>query len=193
MLGPVSQQELLGQVIEALEEARIDYMITGSFASSLQGVPRLTHDIDLVVSIQESSAHRLANAFPPPDYYLDEESIVEAVTSHGMFNLLSVAEGDKVDFWVLTEEPFDRSRFDRKQVEDFMGTPINVSSPEDTILAKLRWARLSGGSEKQFGDALGVYEVQRGSLDTAYIEQWLDELGLRDLWERLVCEARGLA
>ena len=28
-----------------------------------------------------------------------------------MFNLLALTEGDKVDFWILTEEPFDRSRF----------------------------------------------------------------------------------
>jgi len=40
-----------------------------------------------------------------------------------------------------------------------MDTEIWVSSPEDTILAKLRWANLSGGSEKQFIDALRVYEV----------------------------------
>jgi hypothetical protein len=42
---------------------------------------------------------------------------------------------------------------------------IWVSSPEDTILAKLRWADISGGSEKQFTDALRVFEVQQGNVD----------------------------
>ena len=75
------------------------------------------------------------------------------------FNLLDIVAGDKVDFWLLTDDPFDQSRFDR-YVETFEGQPLHVSRPEDTILMKLRWANMSGGSEKQFGDALSVYELQ---------------------------------
>ena len=87
-----------------------------------------------------------------------------------MFNLLDTTEGDKVDFWILTNEPFDQSRFSRKQSEKIFGLPMNISSPEDTIVMKLHWANLSGGSEKQFTDALRVYEVQYGNLDLNYIE-----------------------
>ena len=61
-----------------------------------------------------------------------------------------------------------------------------------TILAKLRWAKLSGGSEKQYTDALRVYELQHALLDLEYLEQWVGELGLRDLWTRLQDEARPL-
>ena len=43
--------------------------------------------------------------------------------------------GDKVDFWILTDEPFDRSRFARKYEEDMLGFGFMVSRPEDTILA----------------------------------------------------------
>jgi hypothetical protein len=55
---------------------------------------------------------------------------------------------------------------------------------------KLRWAKLSGGSEKQFGDARGVYELQQNSLDLRYLEQWAKTLGVTTLWERLKDEAR---
>lgn len=51
----MSQQELLKRVLQALEDVRIEYMVTGSVASSLQGEPRSTHDIDLVVAIQGSA------------------------------------------------------------------------------------------------------------------------------------------
>jgi hypothetical protein len=64
-----------------------------------------------------------------------------------------------------------------------------VSTPEDTILQKLRWTQLSGGSEKQFTDALRVFEVQRGRLDTGYINQWVQSLGVAELWRRVVAEA----
>jgi hypothetical protein len=45
----MSQQELLKQIVPVLTAAGIDYIVTGSIASSMQGEPRLTHDIDLVI------------------------------------------------------------------------------------------------------------------------------------------------
>jgi len=59
-------------------------------------------------------------------------------------------------------------------------------------LAKLRWAKLSGGSEKQFTDALLVYEVQYGKLDIDYMEQWVKKLNLESLWKRLVNKAEAI-
>jgi len=176
------QQELLKKVIKALEDAKLEYMVTGSVASSLQGEPRSTHDIDLVISVQKSAVKKLVKAFPPPDFHLDEDT-------KGMFNLINIREGDKVDFWILTNEPFDKSRFSRKYEEEVMGIKMQVSSPEDTILMKLKWAKLSGGSEKQFTDALRVYEVQSEKLDREYLESWARELNIESLWRRLLAEA----
>jgi hypothetical protein len=68
------------------------------------------------------------------------------------------------------------------------GIVLKVSTPEDTILAKLRWAREYGGSEKQFTDALRVYEIQGPLLDMAYLEDWSRQLNVSDLWERLKSE-----
>jgi hypothetical protein len=185
----MSQQELLKRVVAALDAASVDYMITGSVASSLQGEPRSTHDIDLVVTISPSAAKHLLCAFPPPDYYLDEAAILQAIRQRGMFNLLDLREGTKVDFWLLKDEPFDRSRFSRKCVEEVAGARLKVSRPEDTILMKLKWAREAGGSEKQFTDALRVYEVQSGQLDLGYIERWACELGVEESWQKLKREA----
>jgi len=106
-----------------------------------------------------------------------------------MFNLIDINEGDKVDFWILTEEPFDKSRFARKYIEGIIGVNMKVSAPEDTILAKLRWAKLSGGSEKQYTDALRVYEVQYANIDFSYLNSWVKELQIEDLWRRLQEEA----
>jgi hypothetical protein len=185
----MSQPKLLKKVVATLEAANTPYMLTGSYASSLQGEPRLTHDIDLVVAISSVGAQALIRAFPAPDYYLDEKSVNDAIASKGQFNLLDVTGGDKVDFWLLTDEPFDQSRFARRYVEEFEGQQLHVSRPEDTILMKLHWAQLSGGSEKQFGDARSVYELQSSSLDFDYIQWWAIALRITDLWERLRREA----
>ncbi len=42
------QPQLVIQIINILSKNNIEYMLTGSFVSSLQGEPRLTHDIDLI-------------------------------------------------------------------------------------------------------------------------------------------------
>jgi hypothetical protein len=66
---------------------------------------------------------------------------------------------------------------------------IAVSSPEDTILMKLRWSKMSGGSEKQFIDAIRVYEVQHKKLDHEYLREWALKLGIEKEMEKLKAEA----
>lgn len=185
-LNPV---ELLRHVVEVLDGAGIEYMVTGSVASSLQGEPRATHDLDVVAAVQPRDVSALLRAFPPPVFYLDEGAIREAMQVGGMFNAINVAQGDKIDFWLLTDDPFDRSRFSRRIQENVFGVALNVSSPEDTILAKLRWSRLSGGSARAYTDALRVYEVQAHLLDRAYLGDWASRLGVADLWQRVQEEA----
>lgn len=73
-----------------------------------------------------------------------------------------------------------------------MGFSIQVSSPEDTILAKLKWAQLPGGSEKQFADALRVYEVQHGKLDLDYLVDWAETLNVGSVLKRLQDTAQAL-
>jgi hypothetical protein len=183
------QQDLLKHVVHALDRAAIDYMITGSVASSLQGEPRSTHDLDVVIAIEQREVPRLLASFPRADFYYDEGAVREAVRTGGMFNLIQVAEGDKVDLWLLTADPFDQSRFARKYEEEVFGIRLKVSRAEDTILQKLRWSRASGGSERPYLDALRVYEVQAGHLDLGYIEKWVRALGVDDLWKRIREEA----
>ncbi len=90
---------------------------------------------------------------------------------------------------MLTDSPFDQSRFARRQRIDIGGQFVDVSSPEDTILMKLLWCKQSGGSEKQFNDVLRVYELQADLLDQDYLQKWLAELGVDDLWQRVLDEA----
>ena len=67
-----------------------------------------------------------------------------------------------------------------------MGHDTFVATPEDVILTKLEWCKLSGGSDKQFNDALGVYEVQVDNLDMEYIYKWSEYLGIRYLLDKLI-------
>jgi hypothetical protein len=57
---------------------------------------------------------------------------------------------------------------------------------------KLKWSRLSGGSKKQYVDALRVYEVQGEQLDHEYLERWAAALGVSDLLEQIIGEAESV-
>lgn len=185
----MSQQELLVDVATTLRKLEVLFMLTGSHASSLQGEARATHDIDFVVQLTGEAAQRLVQAFAAERYYLSEAAVHDAIRSQRMFNLLETTTGEKVDFWILTDQPFDQSRFARRQSFDLGGVTIDVSSPEDTILMKLAWCRESGGSEKQFQDVLHIYELQHDRLDTDYLEHWAGELQVEELWRRVLDEA----
>ena len=172
-------------MVKTLDGAGIEYMVTGSMASSAQGEPRFSHDIDLVVALKKEHVADLLRSFPAPEYYLSEPAAIVAIEKRQMFNLIDVTGGEKVDFWLLTDDAFDQARFARRQLAELDGIRFYISSPEDTILAKLRWAKMCGGSEKQMHDALRVYELQRPVLDIAYISAWVVRLDLRELWKEL--------
>jgi hypothetical protein len=175
----MSQQDLLRDIVAALDRAAIPYLLTGSLASSLQGEPRATHDIDLVIDVAPDDVPLLVEALTSLTLFVDELAVADAVLRRGMFNVIDAPTGDKADFWLVTDEPFDRERFARRTVIAALDAQISVSTPEDTILQKLRWSRLAGGSEKQLADAAGVYDVQSGALDEEYLDTWAERLGVR--------------
>lgn len=185
----MSQSELLSHTVRGLEAAGIHYMLTGSIVSSAQGEPRATHDIDVVVHLRKPDIPALIQLFPEPRYYLSMDAIIEAIDHASQFNVLDIETGDKVDFWMLTESPFDQERFERRSRQLFLGREMFASTPEDTILQKLSWAKASGGSERQFGDAKAILEVQHPTLDFSYLDRWADRLDVRDQWARLRREA----
>lgn len=186
------QQELLAVVLDVLHLEQIEYMITGSLVSSIQGEPRTTHDIDILINIKPSNVVALLAAFSSDRFYIDGDAIREAMKHEGMFNLIDTLSGDKVDFWILTSTLFDLSRFSRRIRITILGMSMYISTPEDTILMKLNWSKLSGGSRKQTDDALRVYELQYQFLNMEYINDWVKKLDLYQQWNDLISGAEPL-
>jgi hypothetical protein len=185
----MSQLELLEKTVKSLEKANIPYMLTGSLVSSFQGNPRSTHDIDIVVSIKMGDIPDIMETFDPERFYINRESVKEAITISSQFNILDIEEGNKIDFWILTNSDFDKSRFSRRQKDKFFNFEVYISTPEDTIIQKLVWSKLSGGSEKQYKDALSVYELQYGKLDIEYMNNWSKELDIENLYKKMLSDA----
>ncbi len=94
----MSEQALLTRIVGALGRAGVPYMLTGSVVSSAQGVPRASHDVDLVISVTTADAAGLVGALAAPDHYLDERAVTEAVRLASTFDLIDPVTGDKADF-----------------------------------------------------------------------------------------------
>lgn len=115
----MSQQELLIAVVRCLDTAKVDYMMTGSLASSLFGEPRATHDFDVVVAFREDRLAELHALLAQLDGYVDPESMRRAIKNGTMFNFIDHATGLKVDFWILGREPYEESCFARRRAPRF--------------------------------------------------------------------------
>ncbi len=85
--------EILRELIVALDQARVPYMVVGSFASNLYGTARGTQDIDIVISATPDQIRHLLDLLPKAKYYFDMDSALEACRCRDMFNILDMADG----------------------------------------------------------------------------------------------------
>jgi len=167
----VEQLEVIKWLVAKLEKNNIAYFITGSIASAYHGIPRFTHDIDLVVSIKKEDADNMVSLFMD-EGYISKEGIIHAFSGTGMFNFIHDKTGWKVDFWINRGDAFAASCFRRaRKVEIYEGFSAVVATPEDVLLHKVYWNKLTP-SERQMGDARGIVAVQGKNLDTSYISAW---------------------
>ena len=167
------------RVLLVLRELQIGYMIVGSYAASVYGFTRRTHDLDVVVDLTPEYVPRLADALGE-EFYFDQQSALEAIKRRDMVNAIHLDSGVKIDFWILHDDEYSQVQFSRRQCLDFEGIQACVASPEDTILSKLLWYRITP-SDRQLDDVRGILEVRKGRLDWDYLRNWADKLGVVDL------------
>ena len=85
-------------------------------------------------------------------------------------------------------EQLARSR--RVALRSEPGSEVELASPEDVVIHKLRWYEMGGRvSDRQWRDVLGVLKVQRANLDLAYLERAAATLDLSELLARARSEA----
>ncbi|MBM3246404.1 MAG: nucleotidyltransferase family protein [Candidatus Omnitrophica bacterium] len=181
------QEDALKPVIKLLNTLKIPYMLVGGIAVNYYSVPRLTHDADLVIRIQPKYIDDLCKSLEG-NYYTDSEMIKEALVSSGQFNFIHLDTGFKIDFWILQKDAYSQLQFSRRIHGKIFGQDAFMISPEDLILLKISWFKESD-IQKHFLDAVGIYRMQRETLDVDYLHNHAQEMKLIDSLQKLEKEA----
>jgi hypothetical protein len=185
-------EDLFTLFTSRLASAGIDAVVTGSVAAMLYGEPRLTHDIDLVVLLDDDSIDALIHAFPEEEFYCAPEEVirVEARRSvRGHFNIIHHATGFKADVYLAGRDPLNRWALQDRKTLPLGEATIQVASPEYVIVRKLEFFR-EGGSAKHIEDIRGIVRQQGDKLDRQLIEKKVAEHGLVDEWRQVGASAQ---
>lgn len=130
-------EELLG----LLEMVRADFAVIGSAACSVYGGAHGSTDVDLLVLMSEAQLERLA-MMAGTEFYFNLDAAKAAWRCSKPFDVLSMMDVTKFVFFPANSDAFGMAQLVRKRFEhvDFLAdTLVPVASPEDVMLAKLRW------------------------------------------------------
>jgi len=188
-------------VLQALEEIGARYMVVGAYGASAYGLSRSTHDVDIIVDLDDASCELLAAHFPPPRYYGDPDQMRDSIRLGIMFNIIDTSLGVKADLVPLSREPDYQRAFEQRVrtiVVDPEGNQFEIwcARPEDIIIGKLM-AWQEGRSAKHPADIYIVLNFMlaglgQTELDTDYIAKRAADIGNEALalWRKLLTRAQ---
>lgn len=184
-------------VLDALNAAGVDYLIGGAVALWAWGEPRTTADLDLVIDLSVESMAALSSELEqramlvPVDIMLD---LLIEDRADLPINAIHMTSGYKAEMFLFKPgDALRESGLRRRRLVD-LGPALGevyVDSPEDLILNKLRFYRISQQT-KHVRDIASIVLNQAEALDLAYIERWAQTLNLSDEWQAIQRRVAGL-
>ena len=181
------EPELFLLFVRPLNLLGIRYIIGGSVAAIFYGEPRLTHDVDFVVFLNDRDAQRLAEVFPTPDFFFPpiETVLAEARRErNGHFNIIHNATGFKADMYLGGRDELNAWGFRMRRPIRFEDETVILAPPEYVIVRKLEYYR-EGSSEKHLRDIRSILTISELQLDLSVLKEWVQRLGLETEWRRV--------
>ncbi len=102
------------RVVRVLDRLGVDYLVGGSLASSLHGVPRATQDVDLVAMLRAHHVDEFVAALSP-DFYVDADMIRDAIRRLSSFNIIDLTTMMKVDIFIGRGDAQQREEMARRE------------------------------------------------------------------------------
>ncbi len=169
-------QQAVVEVCAFLENEQIPYALIGGYATQFYGEPRMTHDIDIEIAVDERDAtqvfQKLATVFHPRI-----ADALEFALQHRVL-LLEASNGVPVDVILALPGYGEQIARRAKRITIAPNAPaVAVISPEDIIVHKLVAHR-----PVDLQDVQGILRRQGSALDLEYIHTCLAALN-EYVWE----------
>ncbi len=179
------------QIVDVFSGLDINYMVGGSLASSLHGIPRATQDVDIIADIKLKDITELVNILKN-DFYIDADMIKKAIYKSASFNIIHLKTMYKIDIFLLKQDESSKEEMERKQSYEISDEyNLYVSSAEDIIIHKLYWYELGNRiSERQWLDVIGVLQVQGKYLDYEYLKKKANLMNVTELLKKVIAETK---
>jgi hypothetical protein len=147
------------EILEALYKKRVEYLIAGGLAVNLYGVPRVTQDIDLIISTTKTNITNLLSVLKKLGYQprlpvnpkdlMDPEKVKDWVENR---NLKAFSFYHKKDYYkivdILLVHPLDFEKsFGNKTIKKLDQIEIYLVSLNDLIKMKKAGGRLQDQSD----------------------------------------------
>lgn len=152
-------RQVVREVVDTLETARIPYVLLGGIASTAQGRPRWTHDVDIMV--RPADAPRTLEALGSAGFATQTTNhrwLYKALKDGVLVDVVFRSDGNVV----LDDEMLARS-----QIAEFQGVRVPVLGAEDLIVIKALVHKEH--TPRHWFDALAL--IARSDLDWRYLER----------------------
>lgn len=156
------------EVMEALYKNKVEYLIVGGLAVNLYGVPRVTQDIDLIISTSKSNIVKInavlkSLGYVPrlpvnPENLADSDKVKDWIENKNLkaFSFYHKRDNYKVvDIVLVHPLDFEKS-FENKTVKKVKGIEIYLASIDDIIKTKE-----FGGRTQDFSDIEMLKKVRK--------------------------------
>ena len=177
------------RIASVFEKLNIRYLIGGSIASSLYGVPRATQDVDIVADIDLKVIPSLIDALQD-EFYIDSNMIKRAINFQSSFNIIYLATMFKADIFILKKDEYSQEEMINRttySILDNTDETIFLARAEDIIVHKLFWYKLGGNvSERQILDVQGIIKIQGNKIDKVYLKKRAKQKAVNDLLEQIL-------
>ncbi len=185
-------------VLDALDAVHLKYLVGGAVAVWAWGEIRTTRDLDLVIELPVEAIADLSRELAQRDMLVPADIILDILlTSRSdlAIDAIHMYSGYKAELFLLRPgDAYRAQALERRLLVD-LGPPIGeiwVHSPEDLILYKLRYFRISH-QPKHVRDIASIMLTLGKELELDYITSWSERLNLTETWQEVQEEVRRMS
>jgi len=180
------QEHRLFQIFtEKFNELKAPYMVTGSVASIVYGEPRLTHDIDIVITIHAQLIEKFKLLFHEDEFYFPPVEVLknEIIRENkGHCNIIHNSTGFKADVYFAGNNDFQHWALENVRNIIFYEETIPIAPIEYVIIKKLEFYK-EGRAQKHITDIKAMLENSREIINFGLLNKFILQFSLVEEWK----------